>query len=643
MDIRQALQAAAADPRFQQALQVAQQELSDASPEQLSELIKLIEFALQSPKDYPEIRAAAIADKMVDPEDLPEQFDPTMLASVLVVLYKLQEGKSQPQMAMARGGLSRVRTLARQGRFGDTMLAHISPEEAAMLKARGGAGTMNPNTGLPQYFSFKKFFKAVLPIALTFIAPGLGTAIGSAILGAGASAAASAALGGAILGGLSSGLTGGNILQGALLGGLGGGLGGYVGGGVDKALGLGLGKAGQAILGGALVGGVGGAATGQGFARGAAMGALGSGVGELAGQFGGDIGGRLGSSVAAGGRQFGQALTAGYDPKTAAGMGAVSGLATAAMYKDPITGGMKRPSDSVVEGLKRPAPTQVPDYGGYRTTNFLTGEMGYVPGSGAAVDYSLAPATTAAPGTEGLPGGSGFKFDQQAPAALAPGVGATTPAAGSDLLSMKNLGSLALAGAAASASQRPPDVQQAIKALPPSQQEYFNRPSIQWDWQRMQNDANAQNMSLSQFMATFWPQITSGTYNVQVAAPSTVQAPTQNVSAPGGVGMPGGVEPPPGMYRGGYAMGGGPLGAVARLARGAGSGRDDTIDARLSDGEYVMDAETVAMLGDGSNDEGARRLDAMRAQLRKHKGKTLAKGKFSPNAKSPLAYLKGAA
>jgi hypothetical protein len=92
-----------------------------------------------------------------------------------------------------------------------------------------------------------------------------------------------------------------------------------------------------------------------------------------------------------------------------------------------------------------------------------------------------------------------------------------------------------------------------------------------------------------------------------------------------------------------YAAGGGPLGAVARLVRGGGSGRDDTINARLSDGEYVMDAETVAMLGDGSTDEGAKRLDKMRAQLRKHKGKTLARGKFRPNAKSPLAYLKGAA
>jgi hypothetical protein len=42
--------------------------------------------------------------------------------------------------------------LASQGRHGDTMLAHINPEEAALLKARGGAGTINPNTGLPEYY-----------------------------------------------------------------------------------------------------------------------------------------------------------------------------------------------------------------------------------------------------------------------------------------------------------------------------------------------------------------------------------------------------------------------------------------------------------------------------------------------------------
>lgn len=68
-------------------------------------------------------------------------------------------------------------------------------------------------------------------------------------------------------------------------------------------------------------------------------------------------------------------------------------------------------------------------------------------------------------------------------------------------------------------------------------------------------------------------------------------------------------------------------------------GRSDDIPAVLSDGEYVMDAETVALLGNGSSDAGAKQLDRMRESLRKQKGKALSKGKFSPNAKSPLSYL----
>ena len=72
---------------------------------------------------------------------------------------------------------------------------------------------------------------------------------------------------------------------------------------------------------------------------------------------------------------------------------------------------------------------------------------------------------------------------------------------------------------------------------------------------------------------------------------------------------------------------------------GAGTGRSDEIDAKLSDGEYVLDAETVSLLGDGSTEAGIKRLDEMRENLRSHKGKALAKGKFSPNAKAPEAYL----
>jgi hypothetical protein len=51
-----------------------------------------------------------------------------------------------PQMRAKIG-----QALASKGRGGDTMIAHINPQEAAMLKARGGSGTINPKTGLPEF------------------------------------------------------------------------------------------------------------------------------------------------------------------------------------------------------------------------------------------------------------------------------------------------------------------------------------------------------------------------------------------------------------------------------------------------------------------------------------------------------------
>ena len=52
-----------------------------------------------------------------------------------------------------------LKTLAKElqskGRYGDTVLAHINPQEAGILKALGGAGTRNPDTGLPEYFISK--------------------------------------------------------------------------------------------------------------------------------------------------------------------------------------------------------------------------------------------------------------------------------------------------------------------------------------------------------------------------------------------------------------------------------------------------------------------------------------------------------
>lgn len=45
--------------------------------------------------------------------------------------------------------------LPKHGRGGDTIVAHINPQEAALLKSLGGSGTINPTTGLPEFFGIK--------------------------------------------------------------------------------------------------------------------------------------------------------------------------------------------------------------------------------------------------------------------------------------------------------------------------------------------------------------------------------------------------------------------------------------------------------------------------------------------------------
>lgn len=74
--------------------------------------------------------------------------------------------------------------------------------------------------------------------------------------------------------------------------------------------------------------------------------------------------------------------------------------------------------------------------------------------------------------------------------------------------------------------------------------------------------------------------------------------------------------------------------------RGHGNGRSDHVDAKLSPGEFIQDAETTSLLGDGDNEAGARGWEAIRQTIRREKGAALAKGKFSPDAKSPQHYAK---
>jgi hypothetical protein len=57
----------------------------------------------------------------------------------------------------AHGLKALAQELQSKGRDGDTILAHINPQEAGILKALGGSGTINPHTGLPEF----RFWKSV--------------------------------------------------------------------------------------------------------------------------------------------------------------------------------------------------------------------------------------------------------------------------------------------------------------------------------------------------------------------------------------------------------------------------------------------------------------------------------------------------
>jgi hypothetical protein len=74
---------------------------------------------------------------------------------------------------------------------------------------------------------------------------------------------------------------------------------------------------------------------------------------------------------------------------------------------------------------------------------------------------------------------------------------------------------------------------------------------------------------------------------------------------------------------------------------GEGDGQSDDIPAMLADGEYVIDAETVAQIGNGSTKAGAQALDKFREGIRAHK-RSAPVNKIPPKTKALTSYLKGA-
>ena len=85
----QILSIAMQDPRFQETITVVEQQLSGTNivAEDLSEAIQMLEYVVQNPNTYQEVRMAAIKDGLIDEDMFPPQYDEVLIISLLVVLY----------------------------------------------------------------------------------------------------------------------------------------------------------------------------------------------------------------------------------------------------------------------------------------------------------------------------------------------------------------------------------------------------------------------------------------------------------------------------------------------------------------------------------------------------------------------------
>ena len=84
-----------------------------------------------------------------------------------------------------------------------------------------------------------------------------------------------------------------------------------------------------------------------------------------------------------------------------------------------------------------------------------------------------------------------------------------------------------------------------------------------------------------------------------------------------------------------------PGGLANTYVQGDGDGTSDSVEAMLANGEFVIPADVVSDLGNGSNEAGASVLDQFLKSIREHKQSNGVE--LPPDSKGPLAYLTDAA
>lgn len=534
-------------------------ELSGMADSDLQMLLELVQYLSDNEDSYPELRKNMIAQGILDEGDIPEEYDPEFLGLLeMAVMQALQDASPQevpmqPPPGYAKGGIAdAVQQVANAGRNGDTILAHITPGEASMLKRMGGSGTINPETGLMEFWNpfkaIKKAFKSVTNAVKSVLKSPVGKILGTVALTAvagwalpalGASAATTAALA-APLGNAAATLLGGGSVKDALVS----GAVSYLGGANSP-----LAKYTQPL------------ANSMGITSNVALSAINQGLAATAG-------------------------------------GVLSGKSLQASIKEGLTGAATGAATTYLgEGYKDNRPTM----DDWLQQNGYTAPPGTVPATGGGT------------GNGGMwDSFTGmFKDDKGNYSPWKLGLGATA--------------AMGLMGGFEQQELPQSEFQQAMTTGPDMPR------NLTWGVQNMQGVAYNPDGTFADVQTRWNPY----DYPAPKAPQTSIYAP--GVTPPPSYTPPGAIPfsntasvpqpyntaqaytnlmPPPAMQPGGIAQladGGYPrrIGAIA----GPGTSTSDSIPAMLSDGEFVMTADAVRGAGNGSREEGARRMYQMMHQL----------------------------
>jgi len=621
------------------------------TPAQLDVLIQVFEYVSQNPGDYKNLLQKMIEGGALDEGDMPEEYDPEFIGSMLAVLQEMRQmqgaGAQEPMvdmgpvveglqpMGMASGGLADVgQYLAAKGRGGDSILAHITPEEAEMLRSRGGSGTINPATGLPEFKggvlgkvvgAVKGVVKGVVNVVKDVLKSPVGRILGTIALaavlgpaGVGLSMGTAAGLAGAG----TTLMAGGSIKEALISGAM-----GYIGGG-----GTIMGTSPLSAVGGYLPG-----AAGSALNTGLATGVIGAGIGKLGGM----------------------------STQDALRMGLMSGASSAALQ------GLKNNTTMMNEPVSLESGNQPPaaPLPGQEGSNVLVGgkpDITAIEATGTAKDL-LASTSQSGPGGS-MPADYQAEYYKQIgidPKTMSPtsvgasptniqiersALGMTGPIdtarqfvqepfnvakdiyntnlspsrAGlpADAGIIQKYGPLALAGTAAVAATG------GMQGEPANQNPAFNRNYTGSDYMRDNPDKFSGGLSSYTRPTTpdnpIVPTPSYGT--IPISQPGSV-IPMGVTQRPGGVAQPYNVS---GLY--GVPLIYGPDGQPRRMAKGGdaqmtnfprktgpingpGTGTSDDIPAMLSDGEFVFTAKAVRNAGGGSRRKGAARMYKLMKKL----------------------------